>query len=68
VTKKVKMFPKVHLRIIPSLGKWIWLAPKPIKINGKRGSLFCQKKNLLTSLKGGLFCPFQRAERTYGAS
>lgn len=37
VTKKVKPFPRVHLRIIPSLGEWILLAPKPIKINGKRG-------------------------------
>lgn len=44
------MFPKVHLRIISTLGKWILLAPKPIKINGKRGSLFCQK-NLLTNLR-----------------
>lgn len=44
------MFPKVHLRIISTLGKWILLAPKPIKINGKRGLLFCQK-NLLTNLR-----------------
>lgn len=48
------MFPKVHLRIIPTLGKWILLAPKPIKINGKRGSLFYQK-NLLTNLRGEFY-------------
>lgn len=53
------MFPKVHLRIILTLGKWILLAPKLIKINGKRGSLFRQK-NLLTNLRGEfLFCLFQ---------
>lgn len=44
------MFPKVHLRIISTLGKWILLAPKPIKINGKRGS-FSRQKNLLTNLR-----------------
>lgn len=44
------MFPKVHLRIILTLGTWILLAPKLIKINGKRSSLFCQE-NLLTNLR-----------------
>lgn len=52
------MFPRVQLRIILTLGKWILLAPKPIKINGKRGSLFCQK-NLLTNLRGEFSAHFK---------